>query len=181
MNRQQRRQEEWIDFHIRKHKEWMLKTTEPLPTWLIIRTVNFEKGDGKKALTIPCLIGKTEDNQSPNKVAKQLIDKYDPDVWVMFAEGWAKIIGEDFEEFEKTRKRGDIEKLPDKLEGLNIIAKNRDNTIEISEQYWLIRNDKGKLIDFKPTAVGTESYVKTSYLNENPKNRVNARLEVKEK
>jgi ribosomal protein L39E len=174
MNRQQRRQEEWIQNSIRLHKDWMKKTNEPVPTWLIIRTVNFEKALGKQS-TIPCLIGDCGE-ESANKFAKKLIDKYDPDVWVFFSEGWAKILGDDFDDFMKTRKRGDIEKLPDKLEGLNIVAKNRDNTLEISEQYWIIRDKDKKIIDFKPTAVGKEAYVTTSYLNENPKNPVNERF-----
>jgi len=177
LKRQEKRgQENWILESIQNHLKWMRKETEPLPTWLVIRTTNFEKALGKQT-TLPCLIGDVGD-ESPNKVAKGMIDKLDPDVWVFFIETWGKFFDEhsQFNEFMKTRKRGDLSKLPDKLESLNIIGKNRDGSVEITQQYWIIRDKDGKIIDFKPTKMGQESYLKVSYLNENPKHPVNEKL-----
>lgn len=173
LNRDERRQEKWIQDSIRNHKIWMKKETEPLPTWLVIRTTNFEKSLGKQ-ITLPCLIGDCGD-ESPNKFAKKIIDRYDPDVWVFFMEAWGKIFDKD-DQFMKTRKRGDIAKLPDKLEALTILAKNRDSTVEITEHYWMIRDKNGKIVDFKPTELGDESYIQVHYLNENPKHPVNEKL-----
>jgi len=176
LNREQRRQEKWILENIELHKEFVSSEKDDSPPiWLVIRTSNFEKSLGKST-TVPCLIADCGD-ESPNKIAKGLIDKYDPDVWVYFAEGWAKIFNDnkEFEDFSKTRKRGDIKHLPDKLEGLNIVGKNRDGSVEITEQYWIIRDKDNKIIDFKPSFVGTEHFLQTSYLNENPKSLTNVR------
>lgn len=177
MNREQRRQEKWILEMIELHKKFVSnEKDDSAPIWLVIRTTNFEKALGKTT-TVPCLIGDVGD-ESPNKYAKGLIDKYDPDVWVYFAEAWAKIFNDskEFDDFIKTRKRGDIKHLPDKLEGLNIVGKNRDGSVEITEQYWIIRDKDNRVIDFKPSFVGTEYFVQTSYLNENPKFPINVRL-----
>lgn len=172
MNRSDRRQEKknqekWIDEMINAQKN-MMRHGDHSPTLLIMRMVV----EGKMQ-TIPVLISNVHELTTANEVAKRFINKYNPDTWIFFDEGLAmscEKIGE--------VKIGDTI-IPDKFELLSIIAKNREETIEITEQYNIIRNNNDKIINLKPFWLGEKTYLKAKFLNENPKITVNARLGVK--
>lgn len=177
MNRSEKRQElknqeKWIDEMINAQKN-IMKGGDHSQMVLFLRMVV----EGKMQ-TVPVLISNVHELTTPNEVAKRFINKYNPDTWVFINETWAKIFrdSKEAEEFRKNSKKGDVSKFPDKIDMLNILAKNRDGSIEITEQYCIIRNKDDKIINFKPFDFGEESYIKQKFLNENPKIPVNARI-----
>jgi len=133
----------WFFDMLSNHKKFMRNQPDPLPIWLVMRK------DGKD--NFEQIQNFRESNFSPNLTASKLIAKNDPDRWILFAEGWAKVHPNNKKDeinFD-TYRRGDIEKLPDKLETLTAIGKNREKTEMINKTFWIIRNDTGKIIDFK--------------------------------
>ena len=137
----------WFYDMLSNHKKFMRKQTEPHPIWLVWRR------DGKE-FSEP-IENEDSDTNSPLLKVVVLIQKYVPDIWVVFAEGWCALGGNE-QDSKKTREetlkmfnRGDINKLPDKLESLTVIGKTWDKKENINESYWLIRDKDEKLIDFK--------------------------------
>lgn len=86
--------------------------------------------------------------------AQRAIDRLQPDMYLICAEAWAAI-PEDKEEFEKNYEYGDVEKEPTKYETMVFIAKTLDGKKSHNEWYKIIRDEKGKIIDYKKQKIRT--------------------------
>jgi len=151
----QQKAQAWFYDMLSNHKKFMRREIDPHPIWLVWRT------DGKDfSERIENLMSNPN---SPMLKIAELIKKYVPDIWITFSEGWCSLGkgNPSKEEMMKMFNRGDIEKLPDRLETLTVIGKTSDLKESINESYWLIRNKEEKLIDFKKSPM---SHIKAMHL-----------------
>jgi len=151
----QQKAQAWFYDMLSNHKKFMRKEFDPHPIWLVWRR------DGKDfSEQIP---NERSDPNSPMLKIAVLLKKYVPDIWITFSEGWMHSGKSTLskEELMNLFNRGDIEKLPDKLETLTVIGKTFDLRESINESYWLIRDKEEKLIDFKKSPM---SKMKAMYL-----------------
>lgn len=135
----------WFYDMLSNHKRFMRKQVDPLPIWLVYRRDGIDDSS-----PIP---NEDIDKFSPNITVSNLLQAKDPDIWILFSEAWCSLSAkvDTVKEAKEQFNRGDVSKLPDKVEMLTVVGKTRDKKEEISESYWLIRNDQGRIIDFKKT------------------------------
>ena len=151
----QQKAQAWFYNMLSNHKKFMRKEIDPHPIWLVWRK------DGKDfSMQIP---NERSDPSSPMLKIAVLLKQHVPDIWITFSEGWMHSGKSELskEQLMNMFNRGDIEKLPDKLETLTVIGKTSDLREVINESYWLIRDKEEKLIDFKKSPM---SKLKAMYL-----------------
>jgi len=85
---------------------------------------------------------------SPMDHAQEVIDKLQPEMYLICAEAWVHQT-KDLKKYEKDYEYGKISAEKEKIECIIFIAKTRDGKEEHKEPYEIIRNNKGKIIDYK--------------------------------
>ena len=92
--------------------------------------------------------------ENPLPVCNQLIQRTQPDAYMVVVEGWAKMMKgkskEDIKKYQKNYEYGSIQNEPDKKEVLNIIGKSKDGLTNIEEIYFIQRDKDDKITDFEP-------------------------------
>jgi len=139
------KEQAWFYDMLSNHKRFMRKQVDPLPIWLVYRKDGIDNCGA-----VP---NEDADKFSPNVTVSEILQAKNPDIWILFSEAWCALSAkvDTVEEAKRQFHRGDVSKLPDKVEMLTVFGKTRDKKEVISESYWLIRNDQGRIIDFKKT------------------------------
>ncbi len=138
---------EFFDFSWEDHKNWILKVKKPRFPFFI----HLYKKEGAR---IDVVVVTDAGGRSPLDSARGIIEKFDPDYYLVFGEGWAKFYDvsknntEQHDDFLKDYKFGDIEKLQEKVEVMQISGKSKDGLHKYEKTLRIIRNKSEEIIDF---------------------------------
>jgi len=119
-----------------------LKQRKRLDSQILLFVIHTYK-DGKLKISPVVSYG-----SSPMDHAQGIIDKLAPDMYLVCAETWMHKT-KDIHKYEKNYEYGQISAEKEKMECIVFIAKTRNGKDEHTEPYEIIRNDKGKITDYK--------------------------------
>ena len=134
---------EFFEFALENHKRWILEVKNPkLPCFM-----QFYMKEARK--TVAIALAGTPKGHSPLDFARGIIEKFDPDYYIVLAECWCKQVSKDTKFDTSNLKYGDIEKMSDSYEILTAVGKSKDGTSEFFKSFSIVRNDKEEIIELK--------------------------------
>ena len=126
------------------HKDWMLKVRKPQ----IFMFLQLYKKEQKRIQVIAI---QADGKHSPLDCARPIIERFDPDYYIVFGEGWAKAVPKDEgSKYIDSYQYGDISKLPktQRLEMLIAIGKSKDGKHKFERTYKIKRNEREEVVGF---------------------------------
>jgi len=124
------------------HTNWMLKIKKPVFPFFM-QFYNKRRNEIEVIVVADC-------PYSPLEYAKPLIEKHDPDYYIVLSEAWVKQTNpKDYEELKNNYKYGDIKKSPDRKEILQVTGKSKDGKSNFGKTLVIIRNEKKEIIRFE--------------------------------
>lgn len=145
--------QQFFDFSWEDHKNWILKVKKPkFPFFIhLYKKAGQSKEIGSAVINVAVVID--TDGRSPLDSARGIIEKFDPDYYLVLAEGWAKFHDvkkntETHDKFLENYKYGDIQKLKEKVEVMQVTGKSKDGKHEYQKTMRIVRNESDEIIDF---------------------------------
>ena len=133
--------EEAMEFH----KDWMIKVRKPQ----IFMFLQLYKKEQKR---IQVIAVQADGIHSPLDCARPIIERFDPDYYITFGEGWAREVPEDERStFLDNYQYGNIHKLPkaQRIEMLVAVGKTKDGIHKFEQVYKIKRNEREEVIGFE--------------------------------
>jgi len=128
------------------HTNWMLKIKKPAFPFFM-QFYNKRRNEIEVVIVADC-------PYSPLEYAKPLIEKHDPDYYIVLSEAWVKQTNpKDYEEMKNNYQYGDIKKSPDRKEILQVTGKSKDGKSTFGKSLVIIRNEKKEIIRFEDLVV----------------------------
>ena len=127
------------------HKKWMIKIRKPV----IFLFIHLYKKEYKR---IQIIAVQGSNGESPMDYARTIIERFDPDYYILLGEGWATEIKKDEgETWLANHKYGDISKLPrdQRREILTVIGKTKDGKQKFEAAAEIKRNERDEIIGFE--------------------------------
>lgn len=145
---------QFFDFSWEDHKNWILKVKKPkFPFFIhLYKKAGQSKEIGSAVIDVVVVID--TNGRSPLDSARGIIEKYDPDYYLVLAEGWGKFYdtsqnpSSEHDKFMKNYEYGDIKKLESKVEIMQVTGKSKDGKHEFQKTMRIIRNKSDEIIDF---------------------------------
>lgn len=133
---------EFFEMAFNHHTEWMIRVKKPaFPFYMQLYNKSRNQID---------VVVVADSPYSPLDCAKPVIEKRDPDYFIVLSEAWMRSMKtkEDFNEIKKNYQYGDIKKSQDRVEVLTVYGKSKDGKEQFSKNLKIIRNNKNEIIKF---------------------------------
>jgi hypothetical protein len=147
--------QKFFEESLEHHKKWMMMVRKPV----IYCWIHLYKRERKRIDIIA--VQETSQNRSPLDSCQVLIERFDPDYYLVMGEGWATIEDnvkgshfnnkeEALEYLNSKYQYGDIKKLPrsKRFELLTAFGKTKDGKHSFQSALKIKRNDKGEVVGF---------------------------------
>ena len=140
---------EFFEYALENHISWIKKVKNPAYPFFL----QFYHKDTRKIEVV--VVDQREGSRycSPMDYAKGIIQKFDPDYYIILAEVWAKMLegggSEHVKSFARNVKYGDIEKMAERKEMIIAVGRTKDGQNEFYKSFQIIRNSSDEIIELK--------------------------------
>jgi len=134
--------QEFFDQAFNHHKEWMIRIKNPaFPFYMQLYHKKLNQID---------VVVVAESKFSPLDYAQTIIEKRDPDYYIVLSEAWMRMMKtkENLETIQKNYHYGDIKKSPDRVEVLTVAGRSKDGKEQFSRNLKIVRNKKNEIVRF---------------------------------
>ncbi len=130
---------EFFSFAYKHHTDWMLRIKKPaFPFYMQLYN---------KRNNVIELVVVAHCPYSPLDSARPIIEKRDPDYYIVLAEAWMKMVNPlEAQNYNDNYQYGDIRKSPDRIEILQVTGKSKDGKSVFGKSMRIVRNEKKEII-----------------------------------